>query len=350
MLDEGKVYNVADGGNKKKLDGQHFAIDGQIGLEFLVKVLFISYEKILYSYSFNLLNEATGEWDTIQKNWAANKDVHKGMIDSLLKNGGMSVQNVGGQQMLSLNLAPTLEERSYLEDEDFSRQWGEGFSLFTLDEKSGLANLESSTYPYANPVVSDDGRLVTYLTDQQDANAKATRVAYGLKSGDSYQKGGIIDNSGYGDSQAVLSGTEQFAVSAWTRQMVDISKDSGAVLTPEDQMMMTNGTEVYASVYHGGNWSSARLSDNSAPDLAPVAAASGDKALVAWRSVSSSSAENLVSFDQKDTIVFKIWNGTGWSEQPVTLYNGTSGAVKGLTAEILSDGSAAALYAGYRRR
>ena len=342
-IEEGKVYNVADGGNKKKLDGQHFAIDGQIGLEFLVKVLFISYEKILYSYSFNLLNEATGEWDTIQKNWAANKDVHKGMIDSLLKNGGMSVQNVGGQQMLSLNLAPTLEERSYLEDEDFSRQWGEGFSLFTLDEKSGLANLESSTYPYANPVVSDDGRLVTYLTDQQDANAKATRVAYGLKSGDSYQKGGIIDNSGYGDSQAVLSGTEQFAVSAWTRQMVDISKDSGAVLTPEDQMMMTNGTEVYASVYHGGNWSSARLSDNSAPDLAPVAAASGDKALVAWRSVSSSSAENLVSFDQKDTIVFKIWNGTGWSEQPVTLYNGTSGAVKGLTAEILSDGSAAAV-------
>ncbi len=342
-IKKGEVYNVADGGNDPVLDGQHFAIDGQIGLEFLVKVLFISYEKILYSYSFNLLNEATGKLDTIQENWAANKAVHKGMIDSLLKNGGMSVQNVGGQQMLSLNLAPTLEDRSYLEDEDFSRQWGEGFSLFALDEDNGLANLESSTYPYANPVVSDDGQLVTYLTDQWDTDAKATRVAYGVKRGSSYQKGDIIADAGYGDSQVVLSGTEDFAVSAWTRQMVDINKDSGAVLTPEDQMMMTNGTEVYAAVYDGRDWSSTRLSENSAPDLAPVVAASGGKALVAWRSVASSSADNLVSFDQKDTIAFKIWNGTGWSEQPVTLYNGTSGAVKGLTAEILSNGSAAAV-------
>lgn len=343
MKDDGSIYNVADGGKDETLSGQHFAIDGQIGLEFVVKFLFISFEQILYSYNFNLLNEATGQWETIQNNWAANQNVHKDLVDSLLKTGGISVQNVGGQQMLSLNLAPTLEDRSYLEDKDFSRQWGGDPSLFELDEESGLANLERDTYPYANPVVSDDGQLVAYLTDQQDTNAKSTRVAYAVKSGGSYQKGGIIDDGGYGDSQAALSGTEDFAVSAWTRQMVDISKDSGAVLTPEDQMMMANGTEVYAAVYDGNRWSSTRLSDNSAPDLAPVVAASGGKAFVAWRSVASSSAENLVSFDQKDTIVFKVWDGSEWSELPVTLYNGTSGTVKGLTAEILSDGSAAAV-------
>ena len=41
--------------------------------------------------------------------------------------------------------------------------------------------------------------------------------------------------------------------------------------------------------------------------------------------------------------MFKVWDGSEWSELPVTLYNGTSGTVKGLTAEILSDGSAAAV-------
>ena len=347
MKADGSVQNMADGGKRSVLNGQHFAVDGQIGLEFLVKVLFISYEQILYSYNFNLWDKTTGDWETIQNNWAANKDVHQGMIDSLLKNGGMSVQNVGGQQMLSLNLAPTLEDRSYLKDEDFSRQWGENFSLFALDKQNGLANLESSTYPYANPVVSDDGKVLVYLSDQNSADVQQTHVAYAIGKNGVYQQGKCIPDTGtdtgFGDSQAVLSGTEQFAVSAWTRQMVDIHKDDGAVLTHEDQMMMTNGTEVYAAVYNGNNWSSTRLSENSAPDLAPVVAASGDKALVAWRSVASSSAENLVSFDQKDTIVFKIWDGTGWSEQPVTLYNGTSGSVKGLTADILSDGSAAAV-------
>ncbi len=347
MKADGSVQNMADGGKRPELNGQHFAVDGQIGLEFLVKVLFISYEQILYSYNFNLWDETTGDWETIQNNWAANKDVHQGMIDSLLKNGGMLVQNVGGQQMLSLNLAPTLEDRSYLKDEDFSRQWGENFSLFALDEQNGLANLESSTYPYANPVVSDDGKVLVYLSDQNSADVQQTHVAYAIEENGVYQQGKCIPDTGtdtgFGDSQAVLSGTEEFAVSAWTRQMVDIHKDDGAVLTHEDQMMMTNGTEVYAAVYNGNNWSSTHLSENSAPDLAPVVAAGGGKALVAWRSVASSNAENLVNFDQKDTIVFKIWDETGWSEQPVTLYNGTSGSVKGLTADILSDGSAAAV-------
>ena len=106
MKDDGSIYNVADGGKDETLSGQHFAIDGQIGLEFVVKFLFISFEQILYSYNFNLLNEATGQWETIQNNWAANQNVHKDLVDSLLKTGGISVQKVGGHQMLSLNLAP----------------------------------------------------------------------------------------------------------------------------------------------------------------------------------------------------------------------------------------------------
>lgn len=55
-------------------------------------------------------------------------------------------------------------------------------------------------------------------------------------------------------------------------------------------MMMLNGAEVYASVYNGSVWTTARLTENASPGLAPVAAVSRDRAIVAWRSVSASGA------------------------------------------------------------
>ena len=78
--------------------------------------------------------------------------------------------------MYALNLAPTLEDRSYLDNG--GRQWGPGISLFALDseEQQGLKNLESNTYPYANPIVTDDGELVAYLSDMGKANVENTRA------------------------------------------------------------------------------------------------------------------------------------------------------------------------------
>ena len=75
-----------------------------------------------------------------------------------------------------------------------------------------------------------------------------------------------------------------------------------------------------------------------------MSATNGEKAIVFWRAVSSSGANGAVTtFDQKDTIVYWIYNGSEWGEVQ-TLYNGTSGSVKGITAAMLDNGTAAVAY------
>jgi len=334
--------NIADSGTDPTLAGQHFKIDGTIGLEFVMRFLFISYEKILWSQTFNLLNRGTGEWDTIQG--AKNQAALQSAISELLNDGGMSVYRMNGRQMYSLNLAPTVEDRSYLESDDFYRQWGDfGISTFALDSSNALANLLSSAYPYANPVVSDDGQLVGYLSDMDSTDVIMTRAAYGVMNHGSYDDCGVIDNGGYGDSQLSVSGTKNFAVAAWTRQTINLDKDAGSVLTDADQMMM-DSTEIYAAIYIGDVWITTQLSDNGAPDLAPVVASNGTRVVVAWRSVSSSGEDgNITNFDQKDRIVYRIYENGAWSELK-TLYNGTSGAVKSIVAAMMNDGTAAVAY------
>lgn len=377
MDSDDKIMNVADKSTnegKYNLNGQSFNIKGTAGLEVLLKLLFISYEKILCSWSWDLLDEQTGEWKTIQTNWNLNSAANRAAVSGMMRNGSLEVYSAGGQQMLALNLAPTLEDRSYLENG--GRVWGQGFSLFSLDPdgEQGLKNLESNTYPYANPVVTDDGQLVVYLHDNSSVNVEDTVVKYATKSGTSYSQGGAIpapsnssdEGNGYGDSQLSIGGTGTMAVAAWTRQMTSIEKvplwvdEQGRpvygqigdqliyspTLTADEQMMMLNGTEIYASVYANGQWTTTRLTENSTSDMAPVVASNGKTAIVAWRSVAASNLEESggTIFDQRDSILYKVYDGTNWGETK-TLYNGTSGAVKGIVADMMADGTAAVAYA-----
>ncbi|MBE6930897.1 MAG: S-layer homology domain-containing protein, partial [Ruminococcaceae bacterium] len=350
------IYNVADRMSRESredgevhLDGQSFKIDGQIGLEFIVRFLFFSYEKILYSFSFNLLNETTRDWETIQSSWDKNQKAQMSAISSLLGNNSLSVANVGGQRMMTLNLAPTLESRDYLENGSF---WNDGsMGFFALDATSALKNLEYNSYPYANPVVTDDGAIVAYLSDMDSTEVEDTRASFAVRNDlGMYNEGDPIDNGvSYGDSQISISGSGTFAAAAWTRQMESINKDAGAVLTDEDQMIMMNSAEIYAAVYNDSAWESTRLTDNGSADLAPVVAANGSRAIVAWRAVTPSNEKNadgfadVTNFDEKDTILYRIYDGTGWSDT-FTMYNGTSGAVKGITAAMMTDGTAAVAY------
>lgn len=376
MDSEDTVMNVADQSTNQgsyNLDGQSFKIRGTVGLEALFKLLFISYEKILCSKTFNILDAKTGQWETIQTNWDLNSKANRNAITGMVKNGSLSVYSVGGQQIATLNLAPTLEDRSYLDNG--GRSWGPGFSLFSLDDNNGLENLESNTYPYANPVITDDGQLMAYLHDGGSPNVEDTMVKYATRSGGSYSQGGEIpapggsDAESYGDSQLSLGGTGSMAVAAWTRQMTGIQKDPvmtdpetgepvygtdengdpiySPVLTANEQMMMLNGTEIYASIYANGRWTTTRLTENSTTDMAPVVASNGKAAVVAWRAVSASNLEDAEGggtlFDQRDSILYKVYDGTNWSEVK-TLYNGTSGAIKGIVADMMADGTAAVAY------
>lgn len=372
---ENDIYNVADGTHNEseywvirdsliedwilfegwlsphsRLDGQRFKLDGQIGLQLVMRFLFFNFEKVLLSFNFNLFDETTGDWELIQTNWEKNKASQMEAISGLLGTNSLTVSRSGGQKMFSLNLAPTLESRDYLENGSY---WNDGsVSLFALDETNALQNLQYNSYPYANPVITDDGAIVAYFSDMGSENVEDSRASFALKNEfGMYNEGSPIDTGdGYGDTQVAISGKEDFAVAAWSRQMKTVNKDAGAVINASDQMIMMSSSEVYAGVYDGNEWITTRLTDNQQADMAPVVATNGSRAVVAWRKVASSAANktaedlaDITNFTEKDVILYRIYDGNPWSDT-YTLYNGTSGAVKGLSMAMLEDGTAAVTY------
>lgn len=353
---ENKGYALSDVGaegtrDQAVLDGQHFSATGTAGIEFYFKFLFVSYEKIFASKSIELFNTGTGQWKQIQDIWAANAKINGAKVRRM---------SVNGQTCYEVDLGAQLEDRSYL-NSGVPRIWGSpanGISLLSVDTQQGVTeSLQTNAYPYSNPVVSDDGQMMAYLSDRGNADVSATRAMCSVKSGGSFPEGSPISNEGYGDSSLQLAGTADSAVAVWVRQSQQVAKEiTGydgennpiyAPLTPEDQALQSNSTEVMASLWNGSAWATTRLTENGTPDLAPVAATNGKKTIVAWRSAVPSSNEAVTTFDQQDQILCRVYDhaAKNWGEA-FTLYDGSSaaGAVKGLQIAMMEDGAAAVAY------
>lgn len=148
-----------------------------------------------------------------------------------------------------------------------------------------------------------------------------------------------------GDNQLRLAGTNSAAIAAWTRVTETLAKEPGSAVTEDEQLLMMNSSEILASVWDGTQWVTTRLTQNSSADMAPVVAVGGGKALVAWRAVAASDSGTPTEFDSYDTIQYKVYdfNTKKWSG-PYTLYNGTSGAVKGMEAQMTESGAMAVAY------
>ncbi len=148
-----------------------------------------------------------------------------------------------------------------------------------------------------------------------------------------------------GDNQLRLAGTNSAAIAAWTRVTETLAKEPGSAVTEDEQLLMMNSSEILASVWDGTQWVTTRLTQNSSADMAPVVAVGGGKALVAWRAVAASDSGAPTEFDSYDTIQYKVYdfNTEKWSG-PYTLYNGTSGAVKGMEAQMTESGAMAVAY------
>nr|MCR4804193.1 hypothetical protein [Clostridia bacterium] len=335
---EGDPNPPAQNTESANLSGQHIRLNGQIGIELIVKFLFFEIDWVLLSYSFDLFNESFNSYDSITEHWENNQKNLKRAIEALLNNGDAKMMgSAGGRQLVAVSMAPTLEDRDYLENGD--RQWS---YVPRRGPAFPINNLESNTYPYANPELTRDGQLMVYVTDQQDPDITKTRAAYAVSGWPTYEQAGIIDDGGFGDSELAVDGTSRFAAAAWARQTVDLEKEAGSVLDGEEKMSLMNGTEIYASIYSNGEWATTRLTENESPDVAPTVAVSGDRAIVAWRSVTTVDADKLTEFEQ-DVILYKIYENRSWSDTGM-LYNGTSGGVKAITSAMMDDGTAAVAY------
>lgn len=268
-----------------------------------------------------------------------------------------------GQALYGSPSTATLEDRSYL---DNPRTYGGSMTVLrarsnALTEKGTTQEIMTNSYPGAEPYVTEDGQLMAFLHDYESDELDETRASYveGLiiENGGTNikpfpepettgaQAEGNVEQSTGGDSQLRLAGDSSNAVAVWSRVTETLEKEPGSAVTSDEQMLMMNSTEIFASVMDDGKWKTTRLTTNSSADMAPVAATNGQKALVAWRAVAAQNSAELTTFDSCDTIQYKIYDYSenSWSG-PYTLYNGTSGAVKGIEAQMTGSGKMAVAY------
>lgn len=343
---------------QRQTNGQYLDIQSEVGIKFKAVFALISYEKVLASGSFGV-GKSFNDWTNIRNYW---ENTGTGM-DSQSRQYAAAASG-----LREVSSTATLQSRDYLEQ--YARTWGNTqarMSLFSLDEKKGVKNLQTNANPASFPELSDDGQVLAYISDGDSDSIYDSRAHYSLLNDDgSY---GTPEEfppddgkfSGFGDSDVDIAGVlnteflggNATAAAAWVRQSAGIpEKDAGDEITAEEQNLLMNSSEIMVSVWSKGygyygtsGWTTTRLTENATPDLAPAVAVNGEgKAIVFWRSVYSAGPDGeLMDFSSQDQIMYSYYDGTKWSE-PKMLYNGANGSVKGLQAAMLNDGTAMAVY------
>ncbi len=319
-------------------------ISGQVGVKFVAKYLFVTYETVLASVEGGSDFWVEGEeWRERLEDWKAKQ------TSSLMNSAkSMSTDLMSANLMESMTSLKTVKEntgyesRSYLDMYD--RSWGESFLKRTLQAPSGVSNILTNAYPYANPVVTRDGEIMAYMSDSDSSDLNKTRASWMIKnSGEYINQGALptVSEDEYADSNIQIDGTKNFAAAVWEQQGMEINYSQAPA--PEDISAMMNSSEIVASIYDGTKWSTTLLTDNLVSDVAPVVAANNGKAVVAWRCMSGSDAATLLNSDLHDSIMYKIYENGSWSEAR-TLYNGAAGGIKGLSAAMMQDGTTGIVY------
>ena len=342
--------------NQRQTNGQYLDIQSEVGIKFKAVFALISYEKVLASGSFGY-GKPFNDWNEIDSYW---ENTGTGM------NSQSRQYAAAASGLREVSSTATLQSRDYLEQ--YARTWGNTqarMALFSLDEKNGVKNLQTNANPASFPELSDDGKVLAYISDGNSGSIYDSRAHYSILGADgSYGDSEAFPDagnfSGFGDSDVDIAGVlktdytggNATAAAAWVRQSAQIpEKDAGAEITAEEQNLLMNSSEIMVSVWkknygaNNGNWETTRLTENATPDLAPAVAVNGTgEAIVFWRSVYSADPESgLMDFSSQDQIMYRYYDGTKWSDAKM-LYNGANGSVKGLQAAMLNDGTAMAVY------
>ena len=359
---------------------------GEVGIEFLIKFLFITYERVLWSQKIQIPSIQDNNWDAIEKYWEEVQQGNSGNEYEIITPGETQQASLAASQQpellaadsstgVALYGAPstaTLESRDYLES---PRTYGGSLQVLraraqTLAENTtstGYQELIGNSYPNSEPFLTEDGAILAFLHDNDSTQLEDTKASYVQWNGASFGEEDIHafpdpastdegegegadaqanqESIQGGDNQLRLAGTNNAAIAAWTRVTETLAKEPGSAVTEDEQLLMMNSSEILASVWDGKEWVTTRLTQNSSADMALVVAVGGGKALVAWRAVAASDSGAPTEFDSYDTIQYKVYdfNTEKWSG-PYTLYNGTSGAVKGMEAQMTESGAMAVAY------
>ena len=398
---DGRINFLNAKGSPVKV-GYYLGGDGEVGIKFAIKILFIKYSKVLVGVKGEIGSINNKTYQTNEEYWKKVKNGRSGQEYPMIPASEEEVTTVTTRQAararlvahsdeLDMNIYEIpidgrLEERDYLDT--FERAWisedvqeaqlaakereaekqeagafarvkrffGLAPAVETEDETveiegENVASVWTNAYPEANPVVSDDGYFMAYLTDQGESDVTKTRVA--VRTAESTGDGEVLDAGGFGDSYLKMAGSKKDATAVWSRVTMNIKKDPGAVVTDSEQSQMMTSTEIMAARWNENEekWELQTLTDNAMADLSPAIATNGTKAVVMWRRVAGTDSSNVTNFNARDEIIYRVYDAArgGWTDEKAwgperILYNGTSGAVAGLEAAMLPDGTAAAVY------
>ena len=328
--------------------GQFLQLDGEAGIRAALGAGPLVTEVTLVSLGFGTA-WTFNDWDEIEKYW---EEASSGLGSAWLSDdtSGLSLLYCDDEMAVIVSEPVVkLQSRDYLDEGD--RIWlggDSGISLMSLDDPNKLDLIETNSYPFSAPMLSDDGRILVYLSDADSEDVTDVEVRYSLYDDnyDYFPDGKAIpagtDNfSGYGDSALDFDGRSDFAGAIWLREASTLNLAAGTELNEGQRTTLLNGFEVVASIWNGSEWTTTRLTENGAQEFEPVIAVQNGKAIAVWRSVQTD--ENAFAFTQ-NRILCKIYDNGAWSDKTYTLYNGSAGEVTGMTAEMLSDGKAAVAF------
>ena len=321
-------------------NGQKLTVSGSTGIEYKLQFLFFS---------------SKGKYELLSagKSWTYN-DFNE--INDVFKSGKIIRMNDGyylikaEEEYEFENDNLTFQERNYLDNN--YRSWGEGsgrsrLKSFEVLSSESISPILTNAYPYSNPVISEDGKIMVYVHDMDSANLQDTAVNFSIRDSveNVFSEGEEILSDDFPDSEAAIAGTEKNAVVVWTRTFTDIEDMEGEDATDEDISNVLDATEIMAAVYDPSRkgFNTIRLTNNSTSDMAPVVAARGSKAIAAWYSVIPVDRENPLDFSAGYKISYSTYDGTKWDE-PKVLYDDTIDHVKDIKVAMLTDGTSAVLY------
>ena len=326
--------------------GQFLQLDGEAGIRAALGVGPLVTELTLVSlgygtaWRFNDWNEISDYWESASSGLGST-----GWLDDDL--AGQNLVRYDNQSaIVAAEPVVRLQSRDYLDAGGRAWLGGSGIALMSLDGSGKIQAVETNSYPFSTPMLSDDGRLLVYLSDAGSTDVTDVEVRYSLSSGGAFPDGTAIPDgadgfSGYGDSSLDFAGTGDFAGAVWLREAATLNLKAGTALNEGQQTALLNGLEVVAAIWNGSEWTTTRLTENGSQEFEPVIAVSGGRAIAVWRAVQTD--ESAYAFTQ-NRILCKVFDGTDWSAETYTLYNGSAGEVTGMTAGMLADGTAAVAF------
>ena len=327
-----------------ELYGIELGLTGQVGIKFVAKLLFISYEAVLASYEYTVDIWKEGNPELI-KQWKDSQNSNLIGANSIINT--MYASNI---RLRTVKESLNLEDRDYLELYD--RSWGNTTRRSMRGVLPDTKDIQTNSYPYSNPVVTNDGGIIAYMSDGNSTDLNETRASWAILSGSGEYSdmGGIheVQGEAYADNNLTIDGDSDFAVASWEQQSIKINTEGS--LTKQDISAMINSSEIVAGIYDGSDWKTTYLTDNMVSDMAPAVAANGNRAVVAWRNLAGSGIDDegtdngLVYDDVNDSILYKVYENNAWTSETYTLYNSSSGNIRAVSMAMMPDGTTGIVY------